>query len=258
MSSINERPTIRQQSSENNSVSSSEWDMANDVFVSGYDDDPVGDGDVGGHRDLVRHLPILSQDGMVLGLPGDEYAGASYLEIDPDYIESDGNAVTKKRIRSNSSRHRGEVVTELGPEEVRWFYKEDKRTWKPFVGHDSLKIEVMYRRLVGQNPDRRPADPPEAEGKEAAEADEIQPKSGEGDSRGGEGDSASGEGDRASGRAEPTAPRAASEETGDSDAGTSVEAVCVRGGIYEVDIREKECYPVYWNRKSPQFNDSSP
>uniref|UniRef100_A0AAQ4RL50 DDHD domain containing 1b n=1 Tax=Gasterosteus aculeatus aculeatus TaxID=481459 RepID=A0AAQ4RL50_GASAC len=54
-----------------------------------------------------------------------------------------------------------------------------------------------------------------------------------GDSRGGEGDSASGEGDRASGRAEPTAPR----------------AVCVRGGIYEVDIREKECYPVYWNQQ---------
>uniref|UniRef100_G3NQ75 DDHD domain containing 1b n=1 Tax=Gasterosteus aculeatus aculeatus TaxID=481459 RepID=G3NQ75_GASAC len=190
MSSINERPTIRQQSSENNSVSSSEWDMANDVFVSGYDDDPVGDGDVGGHRDLVRHLPILSQDGMVLGLPGDEYPR-------------------------------------------------------------------------GQNPNRGPAYPTLVEGNAAADADDIPPKSGEGhtqggerhsqsgegDSRGGEGDSASGEGDRASGRAEPTAPRAASEETGDSDAGTSVEAVCVRGGIYEVDIREKECYPVYWNQQ---------
>nr|XP_040017224.1 phospholipase DDHD1b [Gasterosteus aculeatus aculeatus] len=197
MSSINERPTIRQQSSENNSVSSSEWDMANDVFVSGYDDDPVGDGDVGGHRDLVRHLPILSQDGMVLGLPGDEYAAG---------------LVSEPR---------------------------------------------------GQNPNRGPAYPTLVEGNAAADADDIPPKSGEGhtqggerhsqsgegDSRGGEGDSASGEGDRASGRAEPTAPRAASEETGDSDAGTSVEAVCVRGGIYEVDIREKECYPVYWNQQ---------
>ncbi|KAL6096326.1 ddhd1 [Pungitius sinensis] len=242
MSSINDRPTIRQQSSENNSISSSEWDMANDVFVSGYDDDPLGDSDVAGHRDLVRHLPILSQDAMVLGLAGEEYLGSSYLEIDPNYIESDANETTKKRIRSNSSRHRGEIVTELGPEEVRWFYKEDKRTWKPFVGHDSLKIEVMYRRFIGQNPDQRPADPPEAKGKEA-EADEIQPKSGAGEGR-------SGDGDSASGRAEPTQRFSGSEETRESEyLGISVEAVCVRGGIYEVDIREKECYPVYWNQQ---------
>ncbi|XP_037305549.2 phospholipase DDHD1b isoform X2 [Pungitius pungitius] len=231
MSSINDRPTIRQHSSENNSLSSSEWDMANDVFVSGYDDDPLGDSDVAGHRDLVRHLPILSQDAMVLGLAREEYLGSSYLEIDPNYIESDANATTKKRIRSNSSRHRGEIVTELGPEEVRWFYKEDKRTWKPFVGHDSLKIEVMYRRLIGQHPDQRP---PEAKEKEA-EADEIQPKSAEGEARSGDGDSASFSG---------------SEEARESEhLGTSVEAVCVRGGIYEVDIREKECYPVYWNQQ---------
>ncbi|KAM8832159.1 phospholipase DDHD1b isoform 2-T2 [Spinachia spinachia] len=239
MSIINDRPTIRQQSSENNSVSSSEWDLANDVFVSGYDDDPLRDSDV-----LVRHLPILSQDGLMLGLGGEEYLGSSYLGIDPNYIENDGNATTKIRIRSNSSRHRGEIVTELGPEEVRWFYKEDKRTWKPFVGHDSLKIEVMYRRLIEQNPEKRPADPPEAKEKEAAEADEIQPKS-----AGGEGLSRAA--DCASGRAEPRAQRfIASEETRESDdMDIRVEAVCVRGGIYEVDIREKECYPVYWNQQ---------
>uniref|UniRef100_A0A8P4K1B4 DDHD domain containing 1b n=1 Tax=Dicentrarchus labrax TaxID=13489 RepID=A0A8P4K1B4_DICLA len=101
---------------------------------------------------LDRHLPLLradslSQDGMMLGLAGEEYSDSSYLSIDPNYTESDGNVTTKKRIRSNSSRHRGEIVTELGPEEVRWFYKEDKRTWKPFVGHDSLKIEIVYRRF---------------------------------------------------------------------------------------------------------------
>uniref|UniRef100_A0A665WKG8 Phospholipase DDHD1-like n=1 Tax=Echeneis naucrates TaxID=173247 RepID=A0A665WKG8_ECHNA len=40
------------------------------------------------------------------------------------------------------------------------------------------------------------------------------------------------------------------EETKDPD-GISiiVEAVCVRGGLYEVDIRQKECYPVYWNQQ---------
>uniref|UniRef100_A0A8C2X938 DDHD domain containing 1b n=1 Tax=Cyclopterus lumpus TaxID=8103 RepID=A0A8C2X938_CYCLU len=221
MSSMNDTPTIRQQSSENNSVSSSEWDMANDVFV-----DRDGDLEQPG---LDRHLPLLSQDGLMLGLAGEEYSGSSYLEIDPNYTESDGNVTTKKRIRSNSSRHRGEVVTELGPEEVRWFYKEDKRTWKPFVGHDSLKIEVVYRRFGEQNPDKvkRSVDPPEAAGKEP---DDIQPEGGAVD--------------RGGGRAEWT------EETRLPDhESITVEAVCVRGGLYEVDIREKECYPVYWNQQ---------
>ncbi|XP_067429226.1 phospholipase DDHD1b [Thunnus thynnus] len=255
MSNMKDKPTIRQQSSENNSVSSSEWDMANDVFVSGYDENPMGDSVARGERDpmqtdLERHLPLLrgdshrlSQDGMMLGLGGEEYSGSSYLDIEPNYTESDGNVSTKKRIRSNSSRHRGEVVTELGPEEVRWFYKEDKRTWKPFVGHDSLKIEIVYRRFCEQNPDKvkRPVDPVEAEGKETAKSGEIQPESAAVDG--------------GSVRAEPAMQRgggqwrSASEEIKNSDISISVEAVCVRGGLYEVDIKEKECYPVYWNQQ---------
>ncbi|XP_029281471.1 phospholipase DDHD1b [Cottoperca gobio] len=249
MSNMKDTPTIRQQSSENNSVSSSEWDMANDVFVFGYDDNPMGDSVAAGDRDpeqpgMDRHLPLLSPDGMMLGLTGEEYSGSSYLDIDLNYTESDGNVTTKKRIRSNSSRHRGEVVTELGPEEVRWFYKEDKRTWKPFVGHDSLKIEIVHRRFSEQNPDKvkRPAVPAEAEGKEAARSGEIQPESGALDSGSVRAELAgqSGGGQRHS----------VSEEVRDpEDINISVEAVCVRGGLYEVDIKEKECYPVYWNQQ---------
>ncbi|XP_051234514.1 phospholipase DDHD1b isoform X1 [Dicentrarchus labrax] len=254
MSNMQDKATIRQQSSENNSVSSSEWDMANDVFVSGYDDNPMGDSVAAGDPDpaqpgLDRHLPLLradslSQDGMMLGLAGEEYSDSSYLSIDPNYTESDGNVTTKKRIRSNSSRHRGEIVTELGPEEVRWFYKEDKRTWKPFVGHDSLKIEIVYRRFCEQNPDKvkRPTDPAEAEGKDAVRTGEVQPESGAADGGGvlAESEVQRGEGQR----------RSVSEETKDpDDISITVEAVCVRGGLYEVDIREKECYPVYWNQQ---------
>ncbi|XP_044024664.1 phospholipase DDHD1b isoform X2 [Siniperca chuatsi] len=256
MSSMKDKATVRQQSSENNSVSSSEWDMANDVFVSGYDDSPMGDSGAAGDGDpaqpgLDRHLPLLrgdsrrlSQDGMMLGLAGEEYTGSPYLSIEPNYTESDGNVTTKKRIRSNSSRHRGEVVTELGPEEVRWFYKEDKRTWKPFVGHDSLKIEIVYRRFCEQNPDKvkHPVDPAEAEGREAARSGEIQPESAALDSGSARAESAvqRGGGQR----------RSVSEDTKEpDDISASVEAVCVRGGLYEVDIREKECYPVYWNQQ---------
>ncbi|XP_053301633.1 phospholipase DDHD1b isoform X1 [Pleuronectes platessa] len=240
---MTEEATIRQQSSENNSVSSSEWDMANDVFLSSYEDSAAAAEDQDPAQPVLeRHLPLLSQGGMMLGLTGEEYPASSYLDMDPNYTESDGNVATHKRIRSNSSRHRGDIVTELGPEEVRWFYKEDKRTWKPFVGHDSLKIEIVYRRFCEQNPNKvkRPVDPTEAEGKETSMSYEIESESGAGNDGGV--------------RAEPPVNRgggqrrSASDEVKDQD-DISVEAVCVRGGLYEVDIREKECYPVYWNQQ---------
>lgn len=255
MSNMKDNSNIRQESSENNSVSSSEWDMANDVFVSGYDEAPLGDG-VPGLRDpglaqpgMDRHLLLrgdsLSQDGIMLGLAGEEYSDSSYLSIDPDYTESDGNVTTKKRIRSNSSRHRGEVVTELGPEEVRWFYKEDKRTWKPFVGHDSLKIEIVYRRLCEQSPEslQRPVDATEANGKETARCGDVQPESPE-----------SVRGESSEQRDEEHTRPASELLEGPESSSVGLEAVCVRGGLYEVDIREKECYPVYWNRKFVHFH----
>lgn len=110
----------------------------------------------------------------------------------------------RRAARSSAARHRFQVITELGPEEVRWFYREDKKTWKPFMGHDSLRIEIMYRRL---NPER---------------------------SRGGE---------------EIPGGLDGGQSPLETSADTAVEAVCVRGGLYEVDVRNKECYPVYWNRK---------
>ncbi|KAK7142911.1 hypothetical protein R3I94_012297 [Phoxinus phoxinus] len=122
------------------------------------------------------------------------------------------------RKRSSSSRRRFEVVTELGPEEVRWFYKEDKKTWKPFMGHDSLRIEVMYRSFCERSPER-------------------------GSNRGGEElleDDGLGGGD-------PSLETRGDE--GHDGVDVSVEAVCVRGGLYEVDVRNKECYPVYWNQQ---------
>ncbi|NXK44253.1 DDHD1 Phospholipase, partial [Chauna torquata] len=86
-------------------------------------------------------------------------------------------------------RPRYEVVRELGAEEVRWFYREDRKTWKPFIGYDSLRIELAFRAL---GPEPR-------EGEAAAERPAVEP-------------------------------------------------VCVRSGLYEVDVANGECYPVYWNQ----------
>ncbi|XP_064367915.1 phospholipase DDHD1 isoform X2 [Dromaius novaehollandiae] len=100
----------------------------------------------------------------------------------------------RKRQRAAAAggacRPRYEVVRELGAEEVRWFYREDRKTWKPFIGYDSLRLELAYRALGP-----------------------------------------------AGGSAEPREGEAA-----------AVEPVCVRSGLYEVDVASAECYPVYWNQ----------
>ncbi|XP_071413337.1 phospholipase DDHD1 isoform X2 [Pithys albifrons albifrons] len=89
-----------------------------------------------------------------------------------------------ERRRPGGGRPRYEVVRELGAEEVRWFYREDRKTWKPFIGYDSLRIELAFRALGS----------------------------------GGGGEAA------------------------------AVEPVCVRSGLYEVDVASAESYPVYWNQ----------
>ncbi|XP_064000450.1 phospholipase DDHD1 isoform X2 [Pogoniulus pusillus] len=99
--------------------------------------------------------------------------------------ESGGSGFSlAERRRPGGSRPRYEVVRELGAEEVRWFYREDRKTWKPFIGYDSLRIELAYRALGEQR---------------EAEA-------------------------------------------------AAVEPVCVRSGLYEVDVANAESYPVYWNQ----------
>lgn len=140
-----------------------------------------------------------------------------------------GGPGDRKRSRPGgcAARHRYEVVTELGPEEVRWFYKEDKKTWKPFIGYDSLRIELAFRSLL------------QTTGSRARSADR--------------------DGDRVCGptssfreededRACGFCPRAVGPEP-EMEELVTIEPVCVRGGLYEVDVTQGECYPVYWNRK---------
>lgn len=162
--------------------------------------------------------------------------------------DSEGNGTgplfeRRKRSRSNSSRHRfHEVVTELGPEEVRWFYKEDKKTWKAFVGHDSLNIELMYRKYCELNPGTA--------GSQVSNAEEECTRNGV-ESKG-----LNGEGPP------DTKPEIVQSPRESLDTATlspthrdpesivvPVEPVCVRGGLYEVDISVRECYPVYWKQQ---------
>ncbi|KAK1793279.1 hypothetical protein P4O66_011664 [Electrophorus voltai] len=241
------------------SVGARDWELGNGVFACCCDDPAVR----GMQAGLERHVPLLrghrraSQDGMTLGLEEAYPACHSHTPaggyLDPghlDYNENDGNISpleNRKRNRSTASRHRFEV-TELGPEEVRWFYKEDKKTWKPFVGHDSLKIELMYRKFSELNPGNlnqvnRYTNVREGVDAQKEEAGSPVPNVVE------------------TSRQASAVPRTRVSEERPSEEGSesaeerdvyisrNAEAVCVRGGLYEVDVKEKECYPVYWNQQ---------
>ncbi|XP_024861390.1 phospholipase DDHD1 isoform X2 [Kryptolebias marmoratus] len=187
---------------------------------------------------LDGHLPLLharhhgSQDGLMLDLDSPEaYLDSSSLEY-RDTDGSNGSPVfeRRKRSRSNSSRHRfNEVVTELVPEEVRWFYKEDKKTWKPFLGHDSLKIELMFRKYCELNPG----------------AVRSRVSSGEEESPGLNGSAPA----ETEGRGFMDTSSVSFDERDPDCFEINLEPVCVRGGLYEVDIKERKCCPVYWKQQ---------
>ncbi|XP_078515959.1 phospholipase DDHD1 isoform X6 [Lissotriton helveticus] len=174
-------------------------------------------------------LPSPGQLELCLGQPAFDFASEPCApgedeEEEEGAVPGEGCSLglpERKRTRSTSSRHRYEIVTELGPEEVRWFYREDKKSWKPFIGYDSLRIELAYRQLWDQGGGKAPAKPEEG--------------------------------------GEPSSPPGEEEAAEEAREGgltldvvpldlLKIEPVCVRSGLYEVDVAGGECYPVYWNQ----------
>lgn len=230
-----------------------EWVSSRDVISCCYEMSPMDDtmqagmssvqSGLDGHLHPLHPVQHSTQEGLLLDLS----SPAAYLDSGSlEYSDSDGNSAgplfeRRKRSRSNSSRHRfNEVVTELGPEEVRWFYKEDKKTWKAFVGHDSLKIELAYRKYCELNPggsgsqvtgEEECNNGVESRGLNGAVPVETRTSSVHG------------------GRGSMDTSTACSEERDPDSIEINVEPVCVRGGLYEVDVKGKECNPVYWKQQ---------
>uniref|UniRef100_A0A3P8PLI8 DDHD domain-containing protein n=1 Tax=Astatotilapia calliptera TaxID=8154 RepID=A0A3P8PLI8_ASTCA len=199
---------------------------------------------------LEGQLPLLharhhsAQGGLVLDLNSQEdYLSSSSPEYD-NYGNNTGPLFERrKRSRSNSSRHRfNEVVTELGPEEVRWFYKEDKKTWKPFLGHDSLNIELMFRKHCELNPG---AACPQASGREEESGTRELESTGMNGAVPAETRTSSVHG----GRGSLDTSTVSSDERDAESIELNVESVCVRGGLYQVDIIQRQCCPVYWKQQ---------
>ena len=241
-----------------------EWE--DDVYMCFYDKTmgeatqpamPSVQSGLEGHLPRLHGRPLSPPPGGLLGLGGafpaqfpgrgsaSSYFHANSLDYNDADLSNEGPTYgSRKRTRSNSSRQRySEVVEELGAEEVRWFYKEDKKTWKPFVGHDSLKIELSFRKSCEVN----------AVNNSKHNGNEDSPPGG------GEGERANGLGGMGPSGPAPVDNRPGGgqgergllrspEPRDPDDIQCQVEHVCVRGGLYEVDAKERECYPVYWNR----------
>ncbi|XP_074517719.1 phospholipase DDHD1 isoform X1 [Sebastes fasciatus] len=262
----------------NNNNNKKQWDLlGSDVFPCCHDDEmsPMDDTIQAGMSSVQTGLVLHAtrhhnnnnttinqqqqQDGLLLDLSSSSTSPtAAFLLEDSsslEYSDNDGgnNAgplfERRKRSRSNSSRHRfNEVVTELGAEEVRWFYKEDKKTWKCFVGHDSLNIERMFRKYCELNPGG-------AAGSRISGGVEDECGSNNGvESRGLNGAAVVVQVETRTssvhgGQGSLDTSTVSSEERDIDSIEINVEPVCVRGGLYEVDVKERECNPVYWKQQ---------
>ncbi|XP_067941701.1 phospholipase DDHD1-like [Watersipora subatra] len=86
----------------------------------------------------------FSMDGFEEGAQGNMPTSSAACNFD-SFESSDSPKVTRKMFWHAA---RIDVVQDLVPEQVRWFYKEDpKAKWVPFLGYDSLRIECRYRAL---------------------------------------------------------------------------------------------------------------
>ncbi|KAK3733023.1 hypothetical protein RRG08_002625 [Elysia crispata] len=88
-----------------------------------------------------------SSDSDKLYPPLDSFYKGSDEEEDFDSIALDESPSHSPRLKRYLFPQK-EFVEDLRPEEVRWFYKNEKnKKWSPFIGYDSLRIECRYRAL---------------------------------------------------------------------------------------------------------------
>lgn len=122
---------------------------------------------------------------------------------------------------SNESKNLDSIVDELGPEEVRWFYKsETDKRWLEFSGYDSLRIEFKYRQLYQEwhfyNNENTWANV-EDNTSSALNLDDS------------------------SGLSSSHTKQSPGDVLSDRE-----HKIVVRGGMYEVDLHEWKCLSIYW------------
>ncbi|KAI0235291.1 Phospholipase DDHD1 [Lamellibrachia satsuma] len=171
------------------------------------------DGGLGSFRSGMMQYEFEKHNGFALHSLDDD--------VDDDSVSSPDDNTSPPSGVSSLGLARGAhpcskagTVEVLRPEEIRWFYKaEGDRKWTTFDGYDSQRIEFKHRELE----QLRPAD--------AGTEGQDQPA-----------ESAASGGD-------PRLPAGELGPAGDSGDDT----VSVRGGLYQVDVLKRTCFPIYWS-----------
>ena len=142
----------------------------------------------------------------------------SYISRSSENLLSHSGPSSLNSINPHYSPYFKETVEELGPEEYRWFYKtESDKKWIPFIGYDSLRIEWKFRDLQQNGVSGLMTNPVNDAPEEGV--------CGDADER----------------------PFELGEE------GT----VTVRGGLYEVDVKQRKGQSIYWRGKIFKLIDDS-
>ena len=134
------------------------------------------------------------------------------------------NSPTHSTCSATSSTHyvypRIETVDVLRPEEIRWLYKGERdKKWTAFIGYDSLRIECKYRELQ-----HRKGTASIAKLCKKHSATKLA-------------------------NADNTVDGGTPTEDEQSENGNvDEETINVRGGLYQVNVLEKICFPIYWAR----------
>ncbi|XP_069684791.1 phospholipase DDHD1-like isoform X2 [Periplaneta americana] len=177
---------------------------------------------------------------------GDEVLYVTQQEISEDFCYSDQSATPLNsggntscsslpgtwEFVSSDLKLTDSVVSELGPEEVRWFYKVDSdKRWVEFSGYDSLRIEFKYRQLFHE---WHYYNTTYSNQENATESylEETLPSS------------------QSALPTENSDNVSSGYECNEASAGQSSDSeqhrIVVRGGMYEVDLNTFKCDSIYW------------
>ena len=175
----------------------------------------LADGGLGSFGPGMMQFEFDKQNGFALHDPDDDDDESS-LELEDSNkspAPSEVPVSPPDQTRVNQPCSKADTVEVLRPEEIRWFYKaEADRKWTMFDGYDSQRIEFKHRDLKHLKHAGDGSDDLDRPGSEENDSD-------------------------------PQLPASEQGPTGDSGDDT----VSVRGGLYQVDVQKRTCFPIYWS-----------
>ena len=174
------------------------------------------DGGLGSFRAGMMPFGFEKQNGFALRDPSDD---DDDLSSEENTSPPSGTTPLAGLSHGHQPCSKAGTVEVLRPEEIRWFYKaEGDRKWMTFDGYDSQRIEFKHRELEQLQRADAGIEGPERPAESEADGGDQRLPAGEAGPAGDGGDN----------------------------------TVSVRGGLYQVDVLKRTCFPIYWSAEGAQ------